>query len=387
MMPSAKYDYYPLVSPPSTRPSVSLLQLATNVVTDWMPGVPNSLASGFSELLGEMLKAERIDSDDLWTVRQRMTSFEKQWKQVTSWILGVAFARKVVEDLGYAWWAPVSAFSSKHRTTHTASWTFHLPPSECKVERNNSSKLFPDYVLARTKANGLGYEISFAESKGCTDSLENRSLPPSDWKLQSTNARFIFRTVPQVVTQHLLIATRIYPAGQRLRTRRIQIRTWNAKVLDAEVTLDVFRDVVIAHYFGVCERSGLTANAQLLALRNYSPQEPDERIGRRLELVKARLLGTANQELHREQIGEASVYFGPPSSTFKVGEMAIRIGLAEPALKLLQSLQQPETGGIERLLHSFENQIGVTAESLRSLENVFVRRDGVIGMSVNRSSE
>src|SRR5690349_8862847 len=127
MISSAKYDYFAIASPASTRPTVSLLQLATNVITDWMPGVPNSLAAGFSELLGEMLKAETIDIDELWTVHQRMSGYEKQWKQVTSWILGVAFARKVTEDLGYPWWAPVSAFSGKQRTTHTPAWTFHLP--------------------------------------------------------------------------------------------------------------------------------------------------------------------------------------------------------------------------------------------------------------------
>jgi hypothetical protein len=56
-------------------------------------------------------------------------------------------------------------------------------------------------------------------------------------------------------------------------------------VPDAGVTLDVFRNVVIAHYFGVCERSGLTANAQLLALRNYFPKEDNNQVRRRLELV------------------------------------------------------------------------------------------------------
>ena len=79
----------------------SLLQLATNVVTDWMPGVPNSLALAFSDLLGEMLKVESVEGDELWIVAPRMTGFEKQWKLVTSWILGVAFCRKVIEDLGY----------------------------------------------------------------------------------------------------------------------------------------------------------------------------------------------------------------------------------------------------------------------------------------------
>lgn len=121
MVQSAKYDYYPLASTTSNRPSVTLLQLATNMVTDWMPGVPNSLAAGFSELLGGTLKAEKIDIHDLWTVQERMTGYEKQWKQVTSWILGVAFARKVIDYFGYPWWAPVSAFSGKQRITHTSA--------------------------------------------------------------------------------------------------------------------------------------------------------------------------------------------------------------------------------------------------------------------------
>jgi hypothetical protein len=65
---SAKYDYFPPSPPAGAKPSATVLQLATNVVTDWIPGVPNSLASGFSELLGEMLKPENIDGEDLWIV-------------------------------------------------------------------------------------------------------------------------------------------------------------------------------------------------------------------------------------------------------------------------------------------------------------------------------
>ncbi len=80
MTSSARYDYYPIAPATGTRPVASLLQLATNVVTDWMPGVPNSLALAFSDLLGEMLKVESLDGDDLWIVAPRMTGFEKQWK-------------------------------------------------------------------------------------------------------------------------------------------------------------------------------------------------------------------------------------------------------------------------------------------------------------------
>lgn len=103
--------------------------------------------------------------------------------------------------------------------------------------------------------------------------------------------------------------------------------------------------------------------------------------------MKAKLLGAANQELHREQIGAISVVFGPASSTFKVGEMTIRVGLAEPAANILQSLQFPERNVLERLLHTFDNQIAATRESLRSLDDVFVRADGVVGMLVRSSSE
>lgn len=197
-----------------------------------------------------------MGGDNLWIVAPRMTGFEKQWKVVTSWILGVAFCRKVIGDLGYRWWAPVSAFSGSSRSTSTPYWT--LPPTACAIERRNSSRLFPDYVLARVKPGVSGYEISFAESKGCKYSLEKLTSAPVDWKSQSENARFIFRGVPQIITQYLLIATRIYPIGKRTRTRRIQVRTWNSKVPDAEVTLDALRGVLIAHYFGVCDESGYT---------------------------------------------------------------------------------------------------------------------------------
>jgi hypothetical protein len=384
MKPSAKYDYYPIPPATGSRPVASLMELAINVVTDWMPGVPNSLALGFSGLLGEMLKVEEVDGDDLWIVGPRMIGFEKQWKLVTSWILGVAFSRKVIEALGYPWWAPVSAFSSSSRSTSTPYWTFDLPPSDCAIERRNASILFPDYVLARAKPGGSGYAISFAESKGCKASLEKLAVAPADWKSQSENAKFIFRGTSLPITQYLLIATRVYPLGKRPKTRRIQVRAWNSTAPDAMVPFAAFRDVVVAHYFGVCERISLPANAHLLALRNYTPEEDDQR--KRVLEVTARLLGTARQELRREQVGEVWVYFGPRESRFKVGEMTIRIGLSEPAVKLVQGLQQPQQRDDEGLIQLFDREIAATRRLLGSEENFFLRNDGVIGVWVNRES-
>lgn len=98
--------------------------------------------------------------------------------------------------------------------------------------------------------------------------------------------------------------------------------------------------------------------------------------------MKARLERMAIQELHREQIGGESVYFAPASSTFRVGEMTIRVGLVEPAMKLLRLLQYPEAGGLDNLLHTFSSQIAATTELVRSMEGVFVRADGIIGMRI-----
>ena len=364
------------------QPSVTLLQLGVNVVTDWIPGVPNSLASGFSTLLGEMLKAEKLDADDFWTAHQQMTGFEKQWKQVTSWILGVAFARRVIEELGYPWWAPVSAFSSKRRATLTPSWTtLDLPPNKCVVEKDNSSKLYPDYALARLNPSGSGYQISFAESKGCEKALERLTTPPPEWKKQSRNAKFKFDGVPQSVTQYLLIATRICPDRKITRKRRIQVRAWNSMVPEEQVKFAAFRDVVVTHYFGVCERIGLSANAQLLALRNYSPVQAEDQTQRQLLLLTEGLLGTTPQEARREQVGDMTIYFGPRASTFRVGDTAIRIGLTEPAMKLVSSLQQPQQFMDERMLHRFESEIAEAGRHFIADDNVFVRNDGVIGIS------
>lgn len=387
MTSSGKYDFYPIPPATGTRPVASLLQLATNVVTDWMPGVPNSLALAFSDLLGEMLKVESVEGDELWIVAPRMTGFEKQWKLVTSWILGVAFCHKVTEDLGYPWWAPVSAFNSSATSTATPYWTFDLPPNECVITRRNASILFPDYVLARAKTGSAGYEISFAESKGCKASLEKLVAAPADWKQQSENATFVFRGTPMTITQYLLIATRVYPFGKRTKTRRVQVRAWNSTTPDASVTFDALRDVVVAHYFGVCERVGLSANAQLLALRNYSPKKGDEKVRKRVLELTERLLDRASQEIHREHLGNTEVCFGTSTPRFKVGEIAIRVGLSEPAMNLVQALQQPQKRGNRQLLRLFEREVAQTVEQLRGEQHVFVRKDGVIGEALVRDEQ
>ena len=377
MEADAKYDYYPIAPADPSRPQATLMALSTNVMADWMPGIHNALAANFSELLGEMLKVEELDGDDLWIVVPRMTTFEKQWKLVTSWILGVAFCHRIIESLDYPFWAPVSAFNSRSGTIATPHWTFDYPPTNCVVEKRNKSILFPDYVVARAKAGG--YSISFAESKGSKRSLENLAVAPTDWKNQSQNANFIFDGTRLPITQYLLIATRVYPFGKRRRTRRIQVRAWNSSSPDALVPFIAFRDVLVAHYFGICERVGLHSNAQLLALRNYSPTGSKER--KQVLEVRARLSDGAHQELQREQLGESTIYIGPGTQKLKVGDKAIRVGLSEAAMTLVQSLQHRQKREDQNLVQYFERELASTRELVGSDKDIFLRSDGVIGFA------
>jgi hypothetical protein len=313
-----------------------------------------------------------------------MTGFEKQWKQVSSWILGVAFCRRVIEELGYRWWAPVSAFNSRSRTTLTPDWVPDLPPTDCVVKKTNSSVLFPDYVVARAKSGASGYDISFAESKGCTTSLANLGVAPTDWKNQSRNGRFIFGGVTQAITQYLLIATRVYPSGKRVKTRRIQVRAWNAKNPEASISFEALRDVLVAHYFGVCERIGLSANARLLALRNYSPaSDPNTLLNsdqniKRLLLIRERLSGEAQGELQRTQTGETWMYGLPSRSTFKIGDNLMTIGLSQAAVNLVRALQSPDQRNQDKIVNLFESELASDLELVHPNEKLFLRNDGVI---------
>ena len=127
----------------------------------------------------------------------------------------------------------------------------------------------PDYILARTNPAG-GNEISFAESKGTNVCLENMNSPPQSWMNQARNAEFYFRRIQYTASQQMLVATRVNPKATRPATRRVYVRAWNSKNKDNQVPIDAIIEIMFMHYFGVCERIGMDANAKLLALSTYS---------------------------------------------------------------------------------------------------------------------
>lgn len=393
------FEYQSVGSTRARIKRVPLLRLATNIVTDWMPGVPNSLARGLADLLGYVVKSEPVlrTGRDGWVVQKTVNGFEKQWKQTTSWMLGVAFCRFVAELEGYRWWAPVSAFTAAKRKTKVATdyWTRYLRVADCRVQQTTPplSNLYPDYVLARQKRLTAAPEISFAESKGDKRAIKNLIAPDVKWSNQSKNAEFVYNGAPMIAAQHLLVATRVNPGAEKSKTRKIQVRVWNSHAADNRSTEAAFRAVLAAHYIGVCERLDLSANAELIALnclldalrtngedlfrsRLYAEEMRDFDFlrGRREELF-----GLAREEIQtRGTRANLIIHYNPNRATFIVGNRAMQTGLSQFGMDVIGWLQGrgrfdlPEQSSSDAVLES-----GEAADDLRE-ESIFdLRGDGV----------
>jgi hypothetical protein len=331
---------------------------------DWMPGVPNSLARSLADLLGNVIKSESVlrDGRSGWVVQKTVDGFEKQWKQTTSWMLGVAFCHFVAQIEGYRWWAPVSAFTQAKRKKLVATdyWAKFLRVANCHVQQPTPalSNLYPDYVLARMKKSSGGQpEISFAESKGDRRAIKNSTVPDLAWSNQSKNAEFIYNGVSMIATQHLLVATRVNPGADKSKTRKIQVRAWNSRTIDNNVTDSAFRAILAAHYIGVCERLDLTANAELIALNSLIDAVNSENLFRfreyEEEIINVDQLRGQREELSdlaREELqARASrfnqmVYYNPNRATFIIGDRTMMTGLSQFAMDIIGWLQGSSGG-------------------------------------------
>lgn len=395
------FEYYGIGKIAGEAKNATLLQLATNIVTDWMPGTPNSLSHGFSDLLASTIKGERLFSSDKknWIIQPEVDLFEKQWKQITSWILGVAFCRKVIETEGYQFWAPVSAFTSAKRKTKVAVsyWKSFFDETQCVIDPVplSGSNLLPDYVLGRINPITGSREISFAESKGNKISITNLSVPPISWRNQSKNAQFIFRKVPYAATQNFVIATRVNPKGVYAKTRKIQVRAWNSRNPENEVPDSVFRVILMMHYYGVCRRIGMEANAELIVLSNLirtlverlevQNQDFDQvTLKRTIDNLHAEIDALSDQasaeiqELPILSNTNLVMYGNSNRPAFPLGDRQMRVGLNQIAIDAIKWLQGDYHDFSIDLLFK-EGIRNSTDESQLSEEmDFYVRNDGVV---------
>jgi hypothetical protein len=410
---TAEFDYIP-VSGVNQTPSVSLVRLALNVITDWVPGVPNSLSRGFADLLSRILKAEipPQSATDIWVVQSQVHGFEKQWKNASSWMLGVAFCRWVIEQEGYAWWTPVSAFTLAKNKTPVARHKWlnrEFSVNHCYVQQPPipTSNLLPDYMLARHTSGTPRYEISFAESKGGDHTGSGWASGSGAWRNQCLNAELYRRrkSSPDVhipAKQRLVVATKVNTKGKRPHTRRIQVHAWNSKNLETIETEDAFREVLAMHYFGVCEQIGLSANAFLIAselrltgIRNQLYSLEDDRNNLRRDILlerlrvaeaqvreeQARVADEAESELEPSRVDAVreAVFINPNVAPYATDAGGVRVGLSASALDTVRWLQgRNDNFNPDSLFH----MEGEARESSVAEANTGVayRNDGVVGI-------
>ena len=262
-MSNETVPYWPVGTTTEESLPLSMADIARYLLEDWFPSVPVPVSQAWQMSWAEML-IESTTSESLpnpqWSMAAHTTGMERQWKGFVSWMLGVVGTRRVLDEEGYQWIAPASAFYSKRKAPVTLNKWYHgYPQCALTVKSSGSStKLRPDYLCARPAENPEWHpELAFVESKGTLKALANRQICPSSWREQAQNGLVEFNGVPCDVARHLVVATRVNPNAKRPMTRRLKIRAWNSEAPVRPPNPGVVLEVARAHYAGILRNIGL----------------------------------------------------------------------------------------------------------------------------------
>lgn len=280
-------QYWAVGQTKSSRLALTTSELAGYLVSDWVSNLPSVTAT---DLMGwpQYLLTVAKSTTELSLVPE-LRNCERQWKGFVSWMLGVASARKILNEEGYQWIAPVSAFyPNKVVPVSTHGWHPNYPPSRLRVAANptNTSKLRPDYVALRLATPGGSFNWALAEAKGTDRSLNSMTSALRPWSDQVHNATVSLvapnttTTNPVHISRHIVIATRVSPNASRDTTRRLQIRAWNSeKTVVNQNTNTAEFEVIAAHLHGFCQNLGLYKNADAIALATRLRADPSQTRG------------------------------------------------------------------------------------------------------------
>ena len=339
---------------------ISLEEISKYLATDWTPGMPKAIASGLTEILSSVLQMEQVNDTRYWCLNQDLAATDRQWKGTTSWMLGVAFTRFVIEQERYPWWSPVSAFRGVGSSgkTSTGKWMFEFPRTEFRVEKRSSTPyhLRPDYVTCRTRYPG-SYDFGFVESKGTGKQLSNLTGLPGEWSKQVNSVDLYYDGSIVPISRRIVAATRIQPAGSKSITRKVLVRAWNHREYVREVDDVMFAHFLAVHYAGVCEKIGLSQFARLMETAGHeiAKMRFAENGNRRIRIAEdIRRLFPLEFELlasvHRERILPNTTQLLDPSTgliilrssqrnvRFNVGDRAFSASLTLEAVDLMMAL-------------------------------------------------
>jgi hypothetical protein len=372
-----RVEFYNVGASSAQNVDVPLFRIATFLITDWIPTRPGALSAGFAPLLERVLQR---DGQGRWTTSGEVTSFERQWRQVTSWMMGVAFARHTVEQLGYPYVAPVSAFSGglSGSATATPKWRDFYDRLESRIGKPEPplSRLEPDYIVGRFEpATGSGV-IAFVESKASRGAETLARKPPQPWYNQARNAEFRFRGRVIRPERTLVVATRVNPWAKRERTRRIVVRAWNSAVKAETPRWEVMRELVVVHYHTLLESLGLTAFGEIIR-STVAERFRTERRGIVVE--------TARRDLEPHRIGRtaATVQLRRGAEPFQLGGDRLWVGVDAGITDALAELLDQDA---EQALKRFVDRRGQSTRGQREKqeEQVMTRGDGVIAFTERR---
>lgn len=259
-------DYWPVGKPQTTLP-LDALTMIGHIVQDWVPSL--SSVSGRS-LMGwpDHLVKPDIGGTHL-VVGPVLSRSDRQWKGFISWLIGIAGTRQVLASEGYSWVAPASAFYADRRIkVDTGPWPHDLPETDLKLDSDptSGSALRPDYIaVGQTSPAAHDYHLALAESKGVDRQLASLAQCPPNWTAQVHNARVTFLGTPVHIHRHIVVGVRTNPTAVWERTRRIQVRCWNAQDVADPVPMGAVIEVASAALYGLCRGLGMTANAVAIA--------------------------------------------------------------------------------------------------------------------------
>jgi hypothetical protein len=267
------FDYFPVGGNTARKRSVKEIQLASYIASEWFPSTPSSFINGFADVIRASIHPEIIGTKNIWCVNPDLATADRQWSNVTSWLLGVAFTRFIIEEEQYPWWSPVGAFHgpSSAGKTRRGDWSVPPPPSYFSIEKKASanSNLLPDYLVCRLNQK-LKFEFAFVESKGTKQSIGSLVAAPNAWAAQSQSVELFYKSLIEPVTRNIFVATRVNPHAKRVFNRRIIVRAWNQNDSIEGANPAIFAHFLANHYAAICWRIGYRRLGQLMEIVGMS---------------------------------------------------------------------------------------------------------------------
>lgn len=262
-------DYWMVGSDKPQLLSLTPREISKHLVQDWLPGTPLSLGTALFGWPAHITENVTKDGHQHLTLSSLLATSDRQWKGVISWMLGVAGARRVMEEEGYRWIAPLSAFYPNNRI-HVAvgkSYPQIIKSQISALQRTNArSKLLPDYIAIKSSNAFRTGDWAICEAKGASFAVHSKSKCPKSWLDQVHSVEIKLKGASITIPRHLVIATRVNPNAKTSLARSIQIRAWNAREHGSVETdhTDAACEVVTLHLAGTYWNLGLRNTAEAL---------------------------------------------------------------------------------------------------------------------------